>query len=141
MQHTNTHIVQLCVVLNNMATVRKALSELRKKLELHKYYEWLTEAEEAQESGSLGKQAERLIDSLLTSADDDIANKIGQIVEQITAKVCSQLLQHCSPSVKSLLFLLKLSPDISQFLEKVMAAPPSVTTEEVCVCACACVCV
>ncbi len=89
-----------------MATVRKALSELRTKLELHKYYEWLTETEEAQrgpegngrpqseEGGDLGKQAERLINSLLASADDDIANKIRQIVEQISTKVCSQLLRH-----------------------------------------------
>ncbi len=104
--HTHTH-TQLCVVLNNMATVRKALSELQEKLELQKYYDWLTETavaqekerkrrtrsegakgeEEAVQDAGVGKQAERLINCLLSSADDDIANKIRQIVEQISGKV------------------------------------------------------
>ena len=92
-----------------MATVRKALADLPDTMELQKYYQWLRETELKEreqerkkikargmgEGGSseqrvgdpLGRQAERLFDNLLTSADEDIANKIRQIVEQISAKV------------------------------------------------------
>lgn len=86
---------KLCIILNNMSHVRTALTNLRQKLELHKFYRWLTEKED------IGKQAEHLIDTLLSSADEDIGNKISQIVAAISKK---------------------LSPDIKQFVEGMIAA-------------------
>ena len=108
-----------------------ALAALRQKLELQDFYEWLDEADqkerqkeneakgkseagEQQAPAQLGKQAEKLIDSLLTTTDDDIANKISQIVTQISKKVCffpppppSSLLS--SSSLHPLIFLSPLS--------------------------------
>ena len=79
--HTPSTSWQLCIILNNMSHVRTALTNMRQKLELHKFYRWLTEKED------IGKQAENLIDKLLSSADEDIGNKISQIVASISRKV------------------------------------------------------
>jgi len=64
-----------------MAHVRKALLELPQKLELQTFYDWVEEEEK------IGTLAKKLIDSLISSSDEDIANKTSHIVLQISRKV------------------------------------------------------
>ena len=64
-----------------MTHVRQALKLLPVKLDLQTFYDWV-ESEE-----KLGKKAEDLISSLLSSSDEDIANKTSHIVVQISRKV------------------------------------------------------
>ena len=77
----HTYTVQLCIILNNMTHVRQALKSIPVKLDLQTFYDWV-ESEE-----KLGKKAEDLISSLLSSSDEDIANKTSHIVVQISRKV------------------------------------------------------
>ena len=55
--------------------------ELPQKLELQTFYDWVEEEEK------IGTQAKKLIDSLISSSDEDIANKTSHIVLQISRKV------------------------------------------------------
>ena len=64
-----------------MAHVRKALLELPKELDLQSFYDWVEEEEK------IGTQAKKLIDSLISSSDEDISNKTSHIVLQISRKV------------------------------------------------------
>ena len=64
-----------------MAHVRQALKSVPVNLDLQTFYDWV-ESEE-----KLGKKAEDLINSLLSSSDEDIANKTSHIVVQISKKV------------------------------------------------------
>jgi len=94
---------KLCITLNNMAHVRKALLELPQKLELQTFYDWVEEEEK------IGTQAKKLINSVISSSDEDIANKTSHIVLQISRK---------------------LSPDIRQFIQN-MIERTSGTDEDV----------
>ena len=64
-----------------MQHIRLELSQFEEKLELQSFRAWL-EAEE-----KLGGPFKELVKNVLESADEDILNKMNQIMLEITGKV------------------------------------------------------
>ena len=73
--------VQLCIVLNNMQHIRQELSQFEDKLDLQNFYDWLEREEQ------LGNRFKELVQRVLSSADDDVYNKMNKIMLEITEKV------------------------------------------------------
>ena len=88
--------VQLCVMLNTMQhTHDKLLSTQAKRgaseqgeqnlfdeLQLDKIFEWL------QKEKGIGVQAQKVVTDIMSSAADDIRNRIYGITERLSQKVC-----------------------------------------------------
>ena len=70
------------MILNNIHHIRRALSEMPERLDLERCYRWLEEAKEG-----TGTSLRELISTVLASADDDIDNKMEEVVGGITKRV------------------------------------------------------
>ena len=80
--HTFIHIcIQVCIILNNMQHIRQELSKFEEQLELQSFCDWLEKEEK------LGKSFKDVVKNVLASADDDIFNKMNQVMLEITEKV------------------------------------------------------
>ncbi len=89
------------------------MSQLPEKMKLQDFYSWLEEEEK------LGGSAKDMVDKVLSSTDDDICNKIRQIVDDFSLKVVLLLLLSCClvvslfvPRTKPFLLLMLLYFDL-----------------------------
>ena len=64
-----------------MQHIRQELSQFEEKLELQSFCDWLEEEEK------LGKPFKEIVKNLQASADEDIFNKMNQVMLEITEKV------------------------------------------------------
>lgn len=117
---------QVCIILNNMQHIRQELSQFEEKLELQSFCDWL-EAEE-----KLGGPFKELVKNVLESADEDIFNKMNQIMLEITGKVQLNGLMFEYHGINIEFVCIQLSPDIQAFVHNVITKDGMMNDEEVC---------
>ena len=111
--------------MNNMQHIRKEMSQFEDKLELQSFYDWL-EAEE-----KLGTPFRDVVKNFSKSADEDINNKMDQIMLEIAEKVLITIYPLLCSFNSQLFSIMQLSPDIQHFVHDIISNEGDITDEKV----------